>query len=100
MANVLASSSVDRWFELRSVKAKTIKLVFVASPLSLEHYGGRAKTGWSGNQDNVSECGEMSVRVNCPSTEVQIGHDVLTMIRCSYVEVIAKTDLRSSSLSA
>ena len=28
------------------VKPKTIKLVFVASPLSTQHLGERAKTGW------------------------------------------------------
>jgi hypothetical protein len=28
------------------VKPKTIKLVFVASPLSTQHYGERVKTGW------------------------------------------------------
>jgi len=30
------------------IKPKTIKLVFVASPLSMQHYGERAKTGWLG----------------------------------------------------
>jgi hypothetical protein len=30
------------------VKPKTIKLVSVASPLSRQHYGERAKTGWLG----------------------------------------------------
>ena len=39
MISVLASSVVDRLFELRSgqVKPKTIKLVFAASPLSTRH---------------------------------------------------------------
>ena len=30
------------------VKQKTIKLVFVASPLSTQHQGVREKTGWLG----------------------------------------------------
>ena len=57
------------WVQARSVKPKTIKLVFVASPLSTQHYGERAKTGWlririmclSGEQDN-------SPPDNCPRT--------------------------------
>ena len=32
----------------RSVKSNTIKLVFVTSPLSVQHLGERAKTGWFG----------------------------------------------------
>ena len=55
------------WVQARSVKPKTIKLEFVASPLSTQHYGERAKTGWlririmclSGEQDN-------SPPDNCP----------------------------------
>ena len=35
-------------FEPDQVKPKRIKLVFVASPLSMQHYGERAKTGWHG----------------------------------------------------
>jgi len=34
-------------------------VVFVASPLSTQHYEERVKTGWS--QDNVSESGAMSI---------------------------------------
>jgi hypothetical protein len=41
-------SVVDRGFEPRSGKTKTIKLVLVASPLSTQHYVERAKTGWLG----------------------------------------------------
>ena len=36
-------------------KPKTTKLVFVASPLSTQHYGVKAKTGWLG------------IRIMCPS---------------------------------
>jgi hypothetical protein len=35
MAGMLAMNSVDRGFEPGCVKPKTIKLVFVASPLSM-----------------------------------------------------------------
>jgi hypothetical protein len=42
---------VDRGF----VKPKTIKLEYVASPLSTQHYGERAKTGWLG------------IRIMCPN---------------------------------
>ena len=36
MVSVLASSAVDRGFEPRSVKSKTIILVFIASSLSMQ----------------------------------------------------------------
>ena len=45
MVGVLASSTVDCWSP-GQVKSKTIKLVFVASPLSMQPKGERAKTGW------------------------------------------------------
>ena len=44
MVRVPASSAVDCGFEPVRVKPKTIKLVFVASPLSMQHKGERAKT--------------------------------------------------------
>ena len=37
MVSVIASSAVDRGFEPRSGKPKTVKLVFDASPLSTHH---------------------------------------------------------------
>ena len=46
MVSVLASSAVDRVFEHRSGQTKTIQLVCVDSPLSTQHSGERAKTGW------------------------------------------------------
>ena len=55
IVSVLASSSVDRGFEPLRVNTKTIKLVFVASPLSTQHLGKREKTGWFG------------IRIMCPS---------------------------------
>ena len=46
MVSVLVSSAVDRGFESGRVKPRTIKLVFVISSLSTQHYGERAKIGW------------------------------------------------------
>ena len=37
MVSMLALSVVDRGFQLRSGQPMTIKLVFVASPLSTQH---------------------------------------------------------------
>ena len=47
VVSVLASSAVDRGFETRSGQTR-LKLVCVASPLSTQHLGERAKTGWLG----------------------------------------------------
>jgi hypothetical protein len=48
MVSMLASNVVDRVFDLTDrVKLKTIKLVSVASLLSTQHSGERAKTGQS-----------------------------------------------------
>ena len=47
------------------LKPKTIKLVFVASPLSTQNEGEKAKTGWLG------------IRIMCPS-----GATGLTMDYC------------------
>ena len=56
MVSVLASSAVDRGFEPRSGQSKDyIKLVFIASPLSTQHYG---KTG---------KIGLLEIRIMCPS---------------------------------
>ena len=47
MVSVLFSSAVDRGFEARSgqINAKTIQLVFAASPLSTHYEGEIAETG-------------------------------------------------------
>jgi len=46
------------------VKPKTIRLVFVAvSPLSVQHKGVRAKTGWLG------------IRIMCPSGATYLSAD-------------------------
>ena len=47
MVSMLALSVVDHGFEPWSGQTKDyVKFVFAASPLSMEHSGGRAKTGW------------------------------------------------------
>ena len=59
MVGVLASSAVGLGFEPRSVKPKTIKLVFVASHAALR----RKSRDWlARNQNNVSEWGDVSIR--------------------------------------
>ena len=45
------------------VEPKTIKLVFVASPLSTHHSGKRAKTGW------------LEIRIMCPSGAICLPAD-------------------------
>jgi hypothetical protein len=55
IVRVLSSSEAYRVFVLSSseadrVKPKTITLVFVASPLSTQHPGERAKTDWLKNR--------------------------------------------------
>jgi hypothetical protein len=55
MVSVLASSAVGRGFEPDRVKLKTKKKVFVASQISTQRKGERAKTGWLG------------IRIMCPS---------------------------------
>ena len=55
MVSVLVSRAVDRGFESLLVKPKTIKLVFVASPVSTQHWEERANTGW------------LRIRIMCPS---------------------------------
>jgi hypothetical protein len=45
MVSVLASNAVDCGFEPSRITPETIKLVFLASPLSTRRQGERAKTG-------------------------------------------------------
>ena len=61
MISVLTLGAVDLGSSSGRVKPMTIKLVFVASPLST-HAAIRSKSkDWlAENQDNVSECGDMS----------------------------------------
>ena len=48
MVSVLDSSAVDCGFKPCRVKAKAMKLVFIASPLRMQHYRERSKTGLVG----------------------------------------------------
>ena len=63
MVSVLAWSVVDRGFEPRWDKPKTIKLIFVASAISTQREGERAKTDWLG------------IRIMCPSGETCLSAD-------------------------
>jgi hypothetical protein len=49
-------------FEPRSVKPKTIKLIFVVSLLSTQHREKKNKDWLAQNQNNVSEWSDMSTR--------------------------------------
>ena len=46
------------------VKPKTIKLIFVVSPLSKQHEGERAKTGWLGIRI-ICQSGATCLSVDC-----------------------------------
>ena len=63
MVSVLASSVIDHRFEPDRFKPKTLKLIFVASPLSTQHYSLRTRSrDWlAWNQDDMSEWGDMSI---------------------------------------
>jgi hypothetical protein len=62
MVSVLASSAVNRRFELRSDQTKDFKIGMCC--FSAKHAALMRKTkDWlSRNQDNVCECGDMSIR--------------------------------------
>ena len=62
MASVFTSSSVDRGFELRSDQTKYYKIGICC--FSAKHVALRRKSkDWlTLNQDNVSECDDMSIR--------------------------------------
>ena len=62
MASLLASSAVDRGSIHGRVIPKTIKLVFVASPLNTLMLRRKSKDWLARNQDNVSEWGNTSIR--------------------------------------
>jgi hypothetical protein len=53
MVSVLASSAVDRGLSPDQGKPKTIKLVFVVSPQSTQHFKRESKDWLALNQDNV-----------------------------------------------
>jgi hypothetical protein len=51
-----------KYFSIATSITKTMKLVFVASPLSTQHYGDRVKIGWLGIRIMCQEWGDMSIR--------------------------------------
>ena len=53
------------------VKPDIIKLVFDASPLSMQHQGERAKTAWLGNQD-YEPSGETYLFTDCCFSELAL----------------------------
>ena len=57
MVSMLALSVVDRGFESRSGLTNDYKIGSCSSPLSMQHSGEGAKTGWLG------------IRIMCPSGE-------------------------------
>jgi hypothetical protein len=63
MVSVLASSTVEHGYEPRSRQRKTMKLVYVASPISMGHYGERADISLFG------------IRIMCPSGETRLSAD-------------------------
>ena len=69
MVSMLASGAVDCGCEPWSGQTKTIKLVFVASPLSTQHLGERAKTGWLGIRIMCLN-GVIYLPVNCCFSEL------------------------------
>jgi hypothetical protein len=65
MVSVLVGSSPGR------VKLKTIKLVFVASPLSMQHQGERTKTGWLGIRI-MCQSGAICLPTDCCFSELAL----------------------------
>jgi hypothetical protein len=49
VGDVMLANAVDRWSEPQSGQTKNYKIGSVASPLSTQHYGERAKIGWLGS---------------------------------------------------
>jgi hypothetical protein len=60
MVSVLASSSVDLGSTTGRVLPKIIKLVFVASLLSMQALTSKSKNWLARNQNNVSKWSDMS----------------------------------------
>jgi hypothetical protein len=71
MVCMLTSCTVNHGFNPGAVKPKTMKLVFVAFPLSTQHYGGRAKTNW------------LRIRIMCHS-EQHINPQTVVSVSCMY----------------
>ena len=62
MVSLLASSAVDREFESRSGKKKDYIIGICCFSAKYAALSRKSKDWLSGNQDNVSEWGEMSIR--------------------------------------
>jgi hypothetical protein len=62
MVSVLASSVVDREFEFRSGQTKDYKIGIGCFSAKHAELRGKSKDWLARNQNNVSECGHMSIR--------------------------------------
>ena len=67
MVSMLASSTVDQGFELRSCRAKHYKIGICCFSAKHAALGRKSKYWLARNQDNVSECDDMSIRYCCIS---------------------------------
>ena len=62
MDSVLASSAVDRWFELRLGQTKDYNIGVCCFSAKHETLRGKSKDWLAWNQNNVSEWSDMSIR--------------------------------------
>ena len=62
IVSVLVSGVLDLGSSPGRVKLKTIKKVFVTSPLSSQHIRSRSKDWFTRNRNNVFERSDMSIR--------------------------------------
>ena len=95
MVSVLASSAVDRGFEPRSGQTKDYKIgicCFFAKHASLRR---KSKDWLAWNQNNVSECSDMSTRgllFQCAST-IKIQLSVLVYYKAGPIIILLKINL-------
>ena len=68
---MIGQSVIDHGFEPDWIKQKTITLVFVASLLSTQHYGQRAKTGWLGIRI-ICQSGAPCLSADCCLSELAL----------------------------
>jgi hypothetical protein len=62
MVSVLASSAVDRWFEPRSGQTKDYEIGICSCSARYAALRSKSKDWLARNQDNVLNCGDMSIR--------------------------------------
>ena len=62
MISVLASSAVDRWFEVRLGQIKNYNIGVCCFSAKHETLRGKSKDWLAWNQNNVSEWSDMSIR--------------------------------------